>query len=52
MKTQLIEILGFFALIAGVGMIFIPAALIVGGILLIVAAYALDLDDKTEGEPK
>lgn len=54
MKTQLLEILGFCAVVAGIAMIYIPAALIVGGIVIVTAAFVFDSDpeDKPESDTK
>ena len=49
--TTALEILGALLLIAGVAMIYIPAALILAGTVVIVASFALDKTLDNSGSP-
>ncbi len=49
--TTALEILGALLLIAGVAMIYIPAALILAGTVVILASFALDKSLESSGSP-
>ena len=49
--TTALEILGALLLIAGVAMIYIPAALILAGTVVILASFALDKAIEEPGSP-
>ena len=48
MTTTVLELLGVVLLVIGAGLIFIPAAFIVGGLALIVYSYTLTLGQAPE----